>query len=243
MMREKEEAYSPETMRMIEKSLLLQILDQTWKDHLLQLDHLRQGIYLRGYAQRDPLNEYKREAFQLFSDMLTALRETVTRMLCHVQLRLPEAPEPPPQPIMEESHPSVAAAGVARSRLRADARRRRRHGLDRRGRRPHLAQRALPLRLGQEIQALPRQGVSGGHDHRDGTAAPAAVPRARPDRSHRVRQRLGGRALARPSAAPLSRIRRAGLDRPHPRRPCDRPPDRLRRGAEGRRQADRRRRA
>ena len=57
---------------MAEKSLLLQLLDQTWKDHLLSLDHLRQGINLRAYAQRDPLNEYKREAFELFEDMLVA---------------------------------------------------------------------------------------------------------------------------------------------------------------------------
>ncbi len=57
-------------MRMAEKSLLLQLLDQTWKDHLLSLDHLRQGINLRAYAQRDPLNEYKREAFELFEGML-----------------------------------------------------------------------------------------------------------------------------------------------------------------------------
>ena len=55
---------------MAEKSLLLQILDQIWKEHLLQLDHLRQGIGLRAYGQRDPLNEYKREAFELFEAML-----------------------------------------------------------------------------------------------------------------------------------------------------------------------------
>ena len=60
----------PRMMRMAEKSLLLQFLDQIWKDHLLPLDHLRQGIGLRAYAQRDPLNEYKREAFDLFEAML-----------------------------------------------------------------------------------------------------------------------------------------------------------------------------
>ena len=70
--------YGPDLMRMAEKSLLLQFLDQIWKDHLLQLDHLRQGINLRAYAQRDPLNEYKREAFELFEAMLANLREQVT---------------------------------------------------------------------------------------------------------------------------------------------------------------------
>jgi preprotein translocase subunit SecA len=75
-------------MRSVEKSLLLQILDQVWKEHLLTLDHLRQGIGLRAYAQRDPLNEYKREAFVLFEAMLEHLRERVTLVLCHIELRL-----------------------------------------------------------------------------------------------------------------------------------------------------------
>ena len=62
----------PRLCRASRKSLLLQLLDQLWKEHLLTLDHLRQGIGLRAYAQRDPLNEYKREAFNLFEEMLTA---------------------------------------------------------------------------------------------------------------------------------------------------------------------------
>ena len=83
-------------MRMAEKSLLLQILDQIWKDHLLHLDHLRQGINLRAYAQRDPLNEYKREAFDLFEAMLANLRQTVTQVLSHLEVRM-QQPEPPPR--------------------------------------------------------------------------------------------------------------------------------------------------
>jgi preprotein translocase subunit SecA len=75
-------------MRMAEKSLLLQLLDQAWKDHLLTLDQLRQGINLRAYAQRDPLNEYKREAFELFEELLSNLRESVTAMLSHLELRI-----------------------------------------------------------------------------------------------------------------------------------------------------------
>jgi preprotein translocase subunit SecA len=85
-MAEKVATYTPDVMRMVEKSLLLQILDQTWKDHLLTLDHLRQGINLRAYAQRDPLNEYKSEAFTLFEKMLDQLRENVTQVLAHVEL-------------------------------------------------------------------------------------------------------------------------------------------------------------
>src|SRR5947207_3275542 len=99
-MAEKTANYGPELMRMAEKSLLLQLLDQTWKDHLLSLDHLRQGINLRAYAQRDPLNEYKREAFELFEEMLVNLRQQVTSVLSHVELRM--EPPPPPTPAYGE---------------------------------------------------------------------------------------------------------------------------------------------
>ena len=87
-MAEKVANYGPDIVRMVEKSLLLQILDQSWKDHLLTLDHLRQGIGLRAYGQRDPLNEYKREAFNLFEGMLGQLREKVTTVLSHLELRI-----------------------------------------------------------------------------------------------------------------------------------------------------------
>jgi len=79
--------YGQPMIRSAEKSLLLQILDHLWKDHLLQLDHLRQGIHLRGYGQKDPLNEYKREAFHLFGGLLTNLRQTVTQVLSHLEIR------------------------------------------------------------------------------------------------------------------------------------------------------------
>ncbi|MCP5371374.1 MAG: preprotein translocase subunit SecA [Hyphomicrobiales bacterium] len=87
-MAEKVANYGPEIMRQVEKSLLLQILDQVWKEHLLTLDHLRQGIGLRAYGQRDPLREYQTEAFNLFEEMLSGLRERVTMILCHVELQL-----------------------------------------------------------------------------------------------------------------------------------------------------------
>ncbi|MGP1394904.1 MAG: preprotein translocase subunit SecA [Inquilinaceae bacterium] len=94
-MAEKAANYGPDLMRMAEKSLLLQILDQNWKEHLLTLDHLRQGISLRAYAQRDPLREYQAEAFDMFQGLLSHLRESVTRVLSLVELR---AATPPPQP-------------------------------------------------------------------------------------------------------------------------------------------------
>jgi preprotein translocase subunit SecA len=97
-MAQKEATYGADIMRLAERSLLLQLLDQTWKEHLLALDHLRQGINLRAYAQRDPLNEYKREAFQLFQDMLGLLREQVTSVLCHVELRVNRPDEELAQP-------------------------------------------------------------------------------------------------------------------------------------------------
>jgi preprotein translocase subunit SecA len=86
--------FGPEIMRYIEKSLLLQMFDTVWKEHLLALDHLRQGIGLRAYGQRDPLNEYKAEAFALFNAMLDDLRERVTSALSRVEL----SAEPPPLP-------------------------------------------------------------------------------------------------------------------------------------------------
>lgn len=113
MMAEKAANVGPDVMRMVEKSLLLQLLDQTWKEHLLTLDHLRQGIGLRAYAQRDPLNEYKREAFDLFEEMLNSLRDRVTSVLSHVQFEA--APEPElfsrPEQEMHETRTDPAFGG------------------------------------------------------------------------------------------------------------------------------------
>lgn len=80
---EKEEKLTPAMMRLAEKTLLLKLLDQSWKDHLLGLDHLRQGINLRAYAQSNPLNEYKREAFNLFQYMMHQLKSEYISVLSH----------------------------------------------------------------------------------------------------------------------------------------------------------------
>jgi hypothetical protein len=77
-------------MRQFERSLMLQTLDQHWRDHLANLDHLRQGIHLRGYAQKNPKQEYKRESFELFSDMLDRIKQDVVRVVLTVQVRTPE---------------------------------------------------------------------------------------------------------------------------------------------------------
>ncbi len=102
--------YGPEVWRQVEKSVLMQLFDQSWKDHLLHLDHLRQGIGLRAYGQKDPLNEYKREAFNLFSDLLSGLREQVVNVLATVQLRMEAPPMPPPPAQMTEVHEDPAQA-------------------------------------------------------------------------------------------------------------------------------------
>jgi preprotein translocase subunit SecA len=91
----------PELMRQVEKSVLLQTLDHHWREHLMMLDHLRQAVGLRGYAQRDPLNEYKSEAFELFESLLNRLREDVTRQLMNAQF----VHEPPPaEPALPQMH-------------------------------------------------------------------------------------------------------------------------------------------
>ena len=82
--------FGVEVFRQAEKSLLLQVLDQGWKDHLLMLDQMRQSIGLRAYGQKDPLNEYKREAFNLFEVMLDKLRKTITSVLSNIEIQQDE---------------------------------------------------------------------------------------------------------------------------------------------------------
>ena len=99
--------FGPDLMRMAEKNLLLQLLDQYWKDHLLRLDHLRQGIGLRAFGQKNPLNEYKREAFDMFEDMLERLREGITSLLSHIELQtdnLETVPNSQGSQVTEETH-------------------------------------------------------------------------------------------------------------------------------------------
>jgi len=104
--------YGPEVMRMLEKQLLLHVLDKQWKDHLLTLDHLRQGIMWRGLAQRDPLIEYKREAFELFENMLSELRAETTMLLAHMEIRAAEPEIPSIQPtVMRETREDPALRG------------------------------------------------------------------------------------------------------------------------------------
>ena len=84
---DKEAQVGPEMARQIEKLLMLNVLDQTWKEHLARMDYLRQGIHLRSYAQKQPKQEYKRESFELFSEMLDKVKLDVTSMLARVRVR------------------------------------------------------------------------------------------------------------------------------------------------------------
>ncbi|MFP4261784.1 MAG: preprotein translocase subunit SecA [Halomonas sp.] len=89
----KVEQAGAELMRRFEKQVMLQVLDTRWKEHLQAMDHLRRGIHLRGYAQKNPKQEYKREAFELFQNLLANIKADVTRILSHVQVRRPEEVE------------------------------------------------------------------------------------------------------------------------------------------------------
>ena len=86
-MAERAVKFGVDVFRQAEKTLLLQVLDQGWKDHLLMLDQMRQSIGLRAYAQKDPLNEYKKEAFELFENMLDKLRKTITSVLSYIEIQ------------------------------------------------------------------------------------------------------------------------------------------------------------
>jgi preprotein translocase subunit SecA len=108
--------FGPERMRWIEKQILLEIVDQRWREHLGMLDHLRSVIHLRGYAQRDPLNEFKTEAFALFERMLTDLRTSVTRHLMLLRVgneETPPAPEPPKQIVETHLDPTTGRNEMA----------------------------------------------------------------------------------------------------------------------------------
>jgi preprotein translocase subunit SecA len=93
LFQQKEEAFGADIMTIARKRLLMETLDQLWKDHLLSLDHLRAGIGLRAYGQRDPLNEYKQEAFGLFERMLGHLREVIIQRLAHLHISVNRPPE------------------------------------------------------------------------------------------------------------------------------------------------------
>ncbi len=98
---EKEALIGTPNMRQLEKAVMLQTLDSQWKDHLAAMDYLRQGIHLRGYAQKNPKQEYKREAFQMFSAMLDSIKQDVVVTLEKIQVQAPE--DFVPSPVQEKA--------------------------------------------------------------------------------------------------------------------------------------------
>ncbi|MEC7815456.1 MAG: preprotein translocase subunit SecA [Pseudomonadota bacterium] len=111
----KEEVAGAESMRKFEKQVFLQVLDTLWKEHLSNMDHLRRGIHLRGYAQKNPKQEYKREAFNLFETMLDTMKRDITRVLCHVRVQSREEMEE-----IERRRRDELAREMARAKLRHD---------------------------------------------------------------------------------------------------------------------------
>ena len=101
---ERTERFGADVMRYVEKSIVLQTLDHLWREHLVNLDHLRSVVGFRGYAQRDPLQEYKQEAFELFQTMLGNLRQAVTSQLMRVEIRREQPAPPPPLPQGQPHH-------------------------------------------------------------------------------------------------------------------------------------------
>ncbi|HAP54207.1 MAG TPA: preprotein translocase subunit SecA, partial [Marinobacter adhaerens] len=111
----KEVIAGSEAMRKFEKQVFLQVLDTLWKEHLSNMDHLRRGIHLRGYAQKNPKQEYKREAFNLFETMLDTMKRDVTRVLCHVRVQSREEMEE-----VERRRKQELEEELAKARLRHD---------------------------------------------------------------------------------------------------------------------------
>ena len=123
---EKEKQFSPELMRWLERRIILDVVDSQWKDHLLSLDHLKEGIGLRGYGQKDPLVEFKKEAFVLFEDMMARIDNETIRYLFHIQMQQAEkhpdemnVRQPPRGPAAPRSGGALAAVASAAERASA----------------------------------------------------------------------------------------------------------------------------
>src|SRR4030088_1579598 len=118
---EKGTKFGADLMRWLERRIILDVVDSQWKDHLLSLDHLKEGIGLRGYAQKDPIVEFKKEAFTLFEDMMARIDNETIRYLFHIQVQQgeqpPEARQPRPEPPQNAPQSAAAAAASAAARV------------------------------------------------------------------------------------------------------------------------------
>src|SRR5260370_15225335 len=122
---EKEKQFGADLMRWLERRIILDVVDSQWKDHLLSLDHLKEGIGLRGYAQKDPIVEFKKEAFVLSEDMMARIDNETIRYLFHTQVQQreqpPEAKQPRPEPPRTPPHRSATAVAAVAPRDRHPA--------------------------------------------------------------------------------------------------------------------------
>ena len=169
-------------MRELERRVLLSVLDRKWREHLYEMDYLREGIGLRAYSQRDPLVEYQREGFDMFSAMMDGIKEESVGFLFNLEVQVEEEQPAAAAPEGAEFGSAVAQAAAharrpahrgegprgaeaaaaprllrARRERRGRGRRRRRRATDGRPVRRGRPQRGLPLRLGQEVQEVPRR--------------------------------------------------------------------------------------
>ena len=153
-------------MRQVEKQLMLQVLDQKWKEHLSVMDHLRQGIHLRAYAQKQPKQEYKRESFALFQELQGNINRDVIRLLSRIQIASESEIED-----NERRRRQQAARRMNYNQTDEDAPAEARNGAPRRGaaaaggdlcarRAQGRPQRALSLRFRQEVQAVLREALT-----------------------------------------------------------------------------------
>jgi preprotein translocase subunit SecA len=112
----REEQLGPDLLRALERYLLLQIIDERWREHLYDMDYLREGIHLRGFAQIEPIIAYKNEAFELFADLMNSLWSDFAKMVYHVQVEV-QAPEPQPAPTQQRYRSGGSSTGGAASRV------------------------------------------------------------------------------------------------------------------------------
>ena len=172
---EREEELGDELMRALERYLLLQIIDQRWREHLYDMDYLREGIHLRGFAQIDPLVAYKNEGFALFQDLMNSIWSDFARMIYNVEVEVQAEDGAPDEALpqqrngggssalnysggtLEDQPSAYGGEGYARrGRRAARGRRHRRPAAPRRRARPDRAQRPVLVRQRQEVQEVPR---------------------------------------------------------------------------------------
>ena len=222
---QREEELGDELMRMLERYLLLQIIDNRWREHLYDMDYLREGIHLRGFAQIEPIVAYKNEAFELFTDLMNTIWADFARMIYHVEVEV-EGDDGRGRRRRSRAAPAAARRGAANVTLL----RRRRHRAAQRAARAAAAgqgdgyaeatpepvvveqrrvdehehdraQRPVLVRLGQEVQEVPRRlSRSGDSPGARRGGATATVDPERPTHAPPRPPRPGG-ALCRPSAA------------------------------------------